>query len=118
MAAKTNFHLSAEIWLSWEGRTRYETSNYTLRLSGLTEEELLNLAPIPADMIVFAPQMFHVVAPRQHPKLKATIAYLTELHERQTVAWQNFLARCVQEAQKTDEQIFEIQSRRYAPRIS
>lgn len=114
MANRSTFKMSVETWLRWEGRTRYETRNYKVSLSDLTQDELMNLAPIPHDMIVFAPAMFNAIHPRQHPKLKKTIAYLTELNERQQEAWKVFLVQCEQEQDDTLRQIIELQDRRHA----
>jgi len=71
------------LWLSIMRQHEHETEGFSADLSAMQPDELQNLKPVARQTIEFAPGMFRLIAPKDHPKLRRAIAYLTDLMHRQ-----------------------------------
>ncbi len=74
-------------WLSVMRQHEVETNGFSADLATMAAHDLRNLKAVTRQTIDFAPAMFPLVAPKDHPKLRRAIAYLTDLRERQQVAF-------------------------------
>ncbi len=80
------------IWLSVFKELEHETSGGTVEPHKLTDSELNNIKPVPTWWLDFAPQMFRVVSPKEHLKLRDAIAYYSTLQGYQALAMQHVAA--------------------------
>jgi len=78
-----------DFWISIMRQHEQETVGFSADLSAMQPDELQNLKTVNRETLEFAPGMFRLIAPKDHPKLRRAIAYLTDLHERQQTALAN-----------------------------
>lgn len=74
-------------WLSVCRQLEFETNGFTLCIHELTDDQLTNLKPVSGWFLDFAPFMFKITRPKEHARLRTTIAYLTTLQGLQAMAW-------------------------------
>ena len=75
-----------DFWISIMRQHEQETVGFSADLSAMQPDELQNLKTVNRETLEFAPGMFRLIAPKDHPKLRRAIAYLTDLQHRQQVA--------------------------------
>jgi len=92
MSQKGNIEAAVRHWLSVEQQHEYEMQGFRVELHTMTDTELLATKRVMQWFLDFAPAMFQVVAPKEYPRLRKTIAYLTELQQLQNDAWGRFMA--------------------------
>lgn len=79
------------LWFSIVGQLYTETNGFSTDVSKLSTAEIINLKPVDASIIEMAPFALQVVHPKQRTAFKAIIVYLTNLRERQAIAWAEFI---------------------------
>lgn len=82
-----------QLILSILNQHRDETQNFTIPPHTLTYAELIGMKPVTDALLHDLPKILYVFHPKELPKIRRAIAYLTDLKERQSAAWQNECAR-------------------------
>ena len=80
---KTQAKTAVEYWLSACNQHRHETAGFSVVLHNLTPDDLMGMKQVTDWFLDFAPHMFRVLTPKEHPGLRSRIAYLTELKRLQ-----------------------------------
>ncbi len=92
-AKKQKFKDAVEVWHSRYRLHKMDTRNFAFALHTLTRDELTTINQVTPEWVAWAPVVLQTtVLPAVHPLYRRNIAYLTELHERQIVAWQETVA--------------------------
>ena len=79
------------LWFSIVRQIQRETSGFKLDISKLSQSEIINLKPVDESVIEMAPYAIQAVHPKQRASIRQAIVYLTDLRERQAIAWAEFL---------------------------
>ena len=95
-------------WLFTLQEHEYETDDFMIDLTELDRSDILALRPVMYDFLIIAPHMIRMVDQRDRNRMKSVIAFLTELHERQTREWLLF-------QHEIEERLFEIRSIIHSP---
>ena len=77
---------SVQVWDRESARLIEATYNMKLDLESLTDAQLIDMPFVTADFIGFAPFMFNVLHPKEHPRLRKLIAYMDHLRNLQGAA--------------------------------
>ena len=79
------------LWFSIVAQIHHETGGFNLDISKLSTAEIVNLKPVDIAVIEMAPFAIQAVHPKQRAAVKRAIVYLTDLRERQAIAWAEFI---------------------------
>ena len=85
------------LWFSIVSQIHRETDGFTLDISKLSIAEIVGIKPVDISVIEMAPFALKSVHPKQIAAVKKAIVYLTDLRERQAIAWAEFIASHKQE---------------------
>lgn len=88
MTQKDKFRLNVEAWLFAFAEFRRQTNGFSLDIETLTADELSGLKLVGDWFLQFEPFMYRVLAPKEHAKVKRSVAYLAYLQKRQMEAMQ------------------------------
>lgn len=83
---KTKTAKDIHAWMSIMNQHDHETAGFSKDLATISATELAALKPVTRQTLDFSAAMIGLVAPKDLPKLRRAIAYLTDLHERQQAA--------------------------------
>jgi len=76
-----------QVWMSQMLQFQFETSGFTVNLSGLSDDGLFpGIMAVSYWFLDFAPNVFSAIKPQHHAELRRAIAYLADLQERQVAA--------------------------------
>ena len=68
---------------------KQDTAGFTLDIESLTDDEAFEMTPVMHDTIKgLSSLVLKIIHPKQAPELKAQIAYLIALRDRQERAWE------------------------------
>jgi hypothetical protein len=90
-------HDKIRLWFSIVSQIHHETNGFKLDISKLSTAEIANLKPVDISVIEMAPLAVKAVHPKQRASVKRAIVYLTDLRERQSVAWAEFIQQLEKE---------------------
>lgn len=85
---KEKLKTAVKHWQSVAREFEYETNGFTRCLHQMTADELTQIKPVSLWFLDFAPFMFKITQPKEHARLRTTIAYLTALQGFQALAWE------------------------------
>lgn len=92
-------------WLYLIGTHRYETRDFKLPLHDLSPEALTSLTPISDWLLRSGPMMIPLFEPKHHIEIRRTLAYLSDLRQRQSEAWFEQLGIWDKETEKLNQQL-------------
>lgn len=85
------------LWFSVVSQIHHETNGFKLDISKLSTAEIVDLKPVDISVIEMSPYAIQAVHPKQRASVKRAIVYLTDLRERQSVAWAEFMQKLEKE---------------------
>lgn len=104
--------LPITVWQSIVNQLAYETQGFTLPLADLTPEEIVQIKPVPREVLEYVSRAIKAVHPKHHAELRRATAYLNTLHDLQKHAWRQIIAKYEAEQERLTAYIQKIDGSR------